>query len=191
MPLGLRAQLMLGVTGAAVILVLAIRFLYLPALGRIGERRTTIQGLKVKMADAQALAAQRPAYEAALQDAEQRYQALEHRVGNGQSVGKILELLGAQAKTHRLELTVVQPAPDQLQAARAVTLGPELTLREVPLTLQVSGRFRQIGEFLGGLQEAPFLSSVRTLTMAKPQAESSLLRAELVLTVYVAERGAK
>ena len=185
--LGFREQLMLGATAAAATLLLAVRFLYLPVIGRIGEQRAMIRDLVVKTADAQALAAQRPTTEAALRDAQQRYRTLEDQVGSGQSVGKILELLGAQAKAHRLELTVVQQAPDELQA-RVVTLGPELTLREVPLTLQVSGRYRQIGEFLGGLQEAPFLSSVRTLTMAKAQAESPTLRAELVLAVYLAER---
>ena len=185
-----RSKLLLGVTGGLLVLVWVVRFLYLPVFANIGEQRAKLQDLNVKIADAQVLTQQFPAQQAALAQAREAYKALFARVGDGQSVARILEELSQEAKTHRLELSTVQPRSNE-EDQGVLTVGPDLALREVPLTLQLKGRYQQVGEFLGRFPNAPFIASVRKFRMTKPQAESAQLEASLDLVMYLVERSAK
>jgi Tfp pilus assembly protein PilO len=183
-----RHKLLLGGAAALVVMVWLVRFLYLPVLAAIGERRAILQDLQVKLADAAVLTERLPQQEADLRGARARYAELEERVGSGQSLGRVLESLGQEAKRHRLELLSVKPKEEA--TARRTSIGPDLVLREHPLTLRLDGRYQQFGEFLGGLSTAPFLASVRALSLAKTQPESTQLRADLVLAVHLAEESA-
>ena len=183
-----RHQVLLGATGALLLAVLCVRFVYLPVWARINERRARLQDLTVKVADAQVLIAQRPAQAATLDEARTRYRELEARFGEGPSVATILETLGAQAKEHKLELVAIQPR-SETKGQRVVVFGPELKVREVPLTLQLTGRYQHVGEFLGALPRCPFFTLVRALTLAKPDTDVGQLTANLELAVYLVERG--
>ncbi len=178
-------QLVLAIAGGLTGAVLVARFLYIPLWGQLAQQQAVLKSLRVKIADARFFMERLPIEEAALKDAEARRQALEHRIGHGQSLARILEQLGQQARAHHLELGSVQPRAGE-RDDHSVTLGPELTLREVPLTLEVTGRYRQIGEFLGELPEAPYVAAVKTLHMSRPAPESPKLKADIVLAVYVA-----
>jgi len=156
-------------------------------VARIGERRASLADLRIKTADTHLLAARLPDQERSLADAQVQYRSLERRAGGSQSVARILETLGQQAKDHRLELVAVQPREEEESEPLILALGPEFTLQEIPLRLQLTGRYRQIGEFLGGLIHTPFISSVRELRMRKPEADSATLQADLVLAVYLAK----
>ncbi len=173
---------LLGVAGAAIGVAVCIRFLYLPVIAGIGERRATLTELRVKLADAQTVAAQLPSQEQVLQETQERFRVLERRLGDGQTVSTILESLSALAKEHHIEVVAVQP---EETVAHEVPLSPTVTLREVPLTLQLTGRYRNVGEFLGMLPSAPFVASVRALKISKLPPAGATLRAELALAVYL------
>ena len=180
-------QLLLGVTGAMVVAVWLVRFLYLPVIARIHARQAELKDLRVKIIDMQGLAERLSSQEAALQEARERHKTLESRVGREQSVPRVLDAIGQLAKGHQLELIAVQPRANE-QEASVITVGSGLILEEIPLSLQLKGRYRHLAEFLGGLSQAPFLSSVRELMVKKLQPESPQLQADLVLVVYIAER---
>ncbi|MBI3011055.1 MAG: type 4a pilus biogenesis protein PilO [Candidatus Omnitrophica bacterium] len=180
-------QVLLGLTAAGLGFVLSVRFIYLPVRARIGERRAMLTDLKVKIADAHAFAQRLPGEEHALLLARERYDVLEGRIGRGQSVARVLELLSAQAKDHRLELVAIHPRMEEGEQD-VMTLGPDLALREIPLRLQLTGPYRQLGAFVGELSSAPFLAAVQELQMTKPQADRAELKADLLLAVYLTER---
>ena len=183
---GPRYQLLLISSAGLAAAVLAARFLFMPVFARIGAQRATLRDLTVKAEDAAGLIAQQPAHERALAQAEQRGRGLDSRV-RGQSIARILDALGQQAREHHLELTVVQDAMPS-EAAHLVRFGPDLVLREVPLRLQLQGRYRQVGEFLGALREAPFLAIVKQADIARPAEGTGSLKTELALAVYIAEQ---
>ena len=185
-----RSQLLLGVTGGLVLMVWAVRFLYLPLLGGLADRRTRLRDLAVKIEDARVLTAQLSQQQAALQQAMAAFQSAHGRVGEGQSVARILESLSLQAKGYQVELAAAQPrtADDQTPP---IVMGPELALRDVPLTLQLKGRYQSMGEFLGWISDGPFVASVKKVFIRKPQADSAQLEADVVLAAYLAERPAK
>ncbi len=181
-------RIAIAATGALVLSVWLVRYLYLPVLARIGAQRATLHELTVKVADADVLAAALPVHQSALGEAESRYQALEKRV-TGQSLARILEELGRWAKNHKLEVVAVQPSPDAGSGA-ILQPGPRLRLRELPLTLKLRGRYRQVGEFLAKLPDAPFFGTVRQLHIRQPISESAQLEVEMVLAVYLDDRRA-
>lgn len=183
-----RSQYLLAGTGALVALVLAVRFLYMPVLARIGERRSMLNDLRVKMADVRTLVDLRPQHEVALQESQARYQAFaQTRLGGGPSLARILEALNQEARDHRVQVTASQPHAEE-GGSRLLPLWRDLTMREVLLTVEVAGRYRHISEWLGDLSRVPFMTSVKRLQLTKPQADSSKLRADLTLAVYLAER---
>ena len=182
-------KLALGGAAALVVLVWAVRYLYLPVVARIVEQRVALNDLTVKVADAKVLAEAMPGQEAALHEAQTRYRALESRVSEGQSVARILDGLGKWAKEHRLEVVAVQPrSAEPSEPPLLVTAGRELRLRAISLTLRLKGRYRQLGEFLGKLSAPPFVGTVRKLTVHQPSSERAQLEADVVLAVYLKER---
>ena len=187
--LGAKYKALAGLTGALVVLVLAARFLYVPAMARVSRNRAALQDLKVKITDAHVLTEQLPQQQSALEDAQQRHRTMFGRVGDGQSVARILEQLSALAKSQRVELATIQPRADE--EPRLVAMTPGLTMREIPLRLQLKGRYQQVGDFLGRLPTAPFIASVRQCAMKKPDTESAQLEAELVIGVYVVDHAPK
>ena len=186
-----RQKLVLAGTGASVVLILLIRFLYLPVLGTIGERRAILKDLRVKIADVEVLRAQQAAHEAALVEAEVRYRDLKSWISRGESMPRILEALSRQARDDQVELVVLQPpaAEGDAQEASVFTLRlrPGLELRQVPLHLTLTGRFFQIGEFLGTLADMPFVVSVQSIRVTKPEISSAKLRVEVVLPVFLTD----
>ena len=183
-----RRQWLAGLVLASAGALLLLRVVYLPLLAGIGHRYARLQEVRVKIADVRVLKEQQPTQQKALAQMKARQQTLQHQVGEGQSVARILETLSQQAKRHRLELVAVQP-PAEEEAPRRVSVGPDMTLRELPLSVQLIGRYRQVGEFLGELYHAPFLSSVRQVMIAKPQADRAIIQADLALVVYLADAG--
>lgn len=186
--LNARQQWLAGMALACAGMLLLLRVVYLPLLAGIGDRYARLQELRVKIADVRVLKEQQPTQQKALDHIKARYQVLRQQVGEGQSIARILETLSRQAKHHRLELVAVQP-PAEEEEPRRVSVGSDLTLRELPLSVQLTGRYRQVGEFLGELSRAPFLSSVRQLRMTKPQADRATIQADLALVVYLADAG--
>ena len=185
--LEMRHKVVLGATGAMVALVLMARFLYLPVMATVGERRAILTDLRVKIADAHVLANELADQEQALAQARVSHRAHERRIGDNQSVGRILESLGELAQAHRLTLVAIQEREEELEALEPITLGSELTLVGVPLTVELEGRYQELGAFLGELIDAPFVSTVQELTIARTATIGTTLEANLVLAVYLAQ----
>jgi Tfp pilus assembly protein PilO len=177
----------LAATGGLCVVLVLVRFLYLPVVAQIRERRVALQELQVKMADVQRVTEELPNQEAAVRKAQERYRLFHDRLGKGQSVARVLEELDALAKEKRLQLITTQSSVEE-GSERLVTLGPDIVLREIPLTMQLTGRYRQVAEFLGELDEAPFMATVQRLSLTKPDREESRLKADTTLTVYLADR---
>ena len=166
---------------------LALRFMCMPLLGRITTLRARLQEVGAQIADDTTLAGQAAAHEAVLAQAQREYQALAKRLGAEASLARVLETFKLQAQDHRIELMAAQPRAAEAKP-RVVALGEDMTLREVPLTLQLTGRYRHIGEFLALLADEPFAVAVRSLKIAKTDGSRTQLRAELLLTVYLTDK---
>lgn len=185
-PLRNRALPWLWGAAALALLLGAVRGLYLPAMGRLSEQRATARDLQVKLSDAQAWLADQSARTAALERARAAYDHELDRVRSGPSLASVLEELSLRAKRQRLELLAVEPLPPEASATlRAVAVGPGVELQPVPLRLSLRGRYQQVGEFLGNLASAPFLSAVYKLALEQGQPGSTQLGVELWLLVFV------
>ena len=181
-----RSKRLFGIAGCAVGLALVVRVLYVPIIGLIRSQHVALQDLRRKVADAHLLIDQLPKQEAEFAKAQSRSQELQMWRSSRESLARIMEALDGEAKHRRLECSIVQPRVDESEP-RLLSLGTDKTLREVPLHVTLSGRYSQIGEFLGALANMPFLASVKTVTVTKSEAGSSRLQADLILAVYLAQ----
>ncbi|MBI2885162.1 MAG: type 4a pilus biogenesis protein PilO [Candidatus Omnitrophica bacterium] len=181
-----RQQLLLVAATGVTAAVLLLRFVYIPLWGGIRQRAARLRELDVKMADAHLVRDQLAGQDALLRKTRERYELVRSRIGDEQSVGRILEALNQQAVEQQLEVLGMQPGVDGREPER-LRLNADLTLREVPVLLRLQGRYRNLGEFLGQLPDAPFLASVRELELKRAPAGSPQLEARVVLSVYVTE----
>lgn len=160
---------------------LAAALVYPPLWRSIANSHRRLAELQGHITEAQRFTAEEPSRVRRLEQAKQQLAPLARRISQGQSMARVLETLNARAQAHQLQVVAVQP-----RAAAAHTTAGSLALRDVPLELQVSGRYRQIGEFLGALAETPFLAEVRALTLASP-GDAPALEARIAMVVYVEE----
>lgn len=186
LPLKLTPQQRLAVAAAAsgAVVVALVALLYIPLWGYVRQQWHELRLLRVKIEDAKLFSQQMAQEEAALIQAKQRYDAFNRRLGQGQSLARVLELLGQQAKALHLEFAAVQSRADE-EANQAQRLTPELTVREIPLTVQLTGRFRQLGDFLGQLPQAPYMATIKSLRIIRPMSDSPKIQADIVLSVYL------
>ena len=176
-----------AVAAAIGMLLLAIPTVFAPTMRRMSLERVTLKELCARIDNAQKLAINRQSEQQTLQAAQERHQALEKRIGEGQSVARVLETLTRQAKDWRLELTAVQPRAD-VGLQQTTAIGPDIRLRQVPLMLEVTGRYRQLGEFLDDLAQGPYLVSVRKLTIVEQERAEGHLKANIVLVLFLSAR---
>ena len=145
-------------------------------------RQLAAQRAQVQEADA--LITHRAAYQA---DRETQARAVEAdvRLGSSRSLADALQTLSGLAATHQLSLVVQQPPTTRAEIRWR--LAQARTFREAPLALELTGRYRNIGAFLGSLSEVPFLNAVRRLVI-NPTASADpagTLRATVDLSVFI------
>ena len=166
---------------AVVAILILVRSVYLPAWARIMERKAILYDLQVKVADAQVVMPRLSEQGEKLQKAKQQLLLVNSQFSSGRTLGRILERISEEARNSRLDLSVSQ------EFAQSVDLGPRMKLEAIPLTLKLKGRYAQLGEFLGRLSEAPFVSMVKQLSVMRSSGEESAdLSAEVVLEVFFA-----
>lgn len=182
-----RHKMVAVTTGLPVVMALIGWFLYLPLVSRIGEHRETVRNLEEKIVEARRSAQLLESEEAATRQARARYMALESRIGDGQSLARILESLHLLAAEDRLEVVAVQPKRVEGEQ-RELTLGAGIILREIPLTLELEGRYRQLVRFFEKLPHASLIASIHQLRVTGPEPSHAPLRAEVTLAVYLAKQ---
>jgi Tfp pilus assembly protein PilO len=183
-----RQKMLAAATGLPVVMALLVWLLYLPLVSRIGAHREALKNLGEKIAEARRSAQLLESKEEAMRQARARYLALERRIGDGQSLARILESLHLLAAEDRLAVVAVQPKRVESEQ-RELTLGAGITLQEIPLTLELEGRYRQLVRFFEKLPQASLIASIHQLRVTGPKAGHAPLRAEVTLAVYLAKQG--
>ena len=175
-----------AVAGAAALgLALVIGGVILPARALVHSRRAALMEIRRGIADGEAAGRQAQVESQRQRALEAQYQALRQRAGEGRSVAHVLDLISAQAQAHHLEIVTSQPAPDAREAG-LVVIGPDLALKSLPFTLRLDGSYQALGEFLGELLDAPYLASVRRMTVTAPDNSRRAVHAVVELVVFVA-----
>ena len=153
------------------------------------RQQAEVHALRAKLALAHELQADASssAVEAGAQQAAY-HQRLEQRHVES-SLAMVVDSIGEQARRHRLELTGLQPNASSA-AMEPVALPTGLTLKPMPMTIQLQGRYRQIAEFLQAVTHESFLASVTSCHLTPKQERPATLIADVTLIVYLAPQTA-
>jgi len=183
----LKYFLTLCLVGGCIGLVAMTVFVYVPLIEEIGQQKEMLQEITVKIANAKILNERLPKAEEKLQQAQERYRHIQRLIGKKASMARVLETLNVSAQEHHLELVAIQPRTNGEQPV--IQFGSNLIARQIPIHLQLTGRFRSIAEFLGTLPDAPFLAFLNELTMRKTQGGGNEIESEMSLIVLLGETG--
>jgi Tfp pilus assembly protein PilO len=157
--------------------------LLLPAIGRLSRGRSALSEVRSRLAAAQALVEARAAHADALARARATYEPWEIRLGGDRSVAWVLEELTERANQRRLQLVAIQPKAEE--TPRVLSASGGLTVRELPIHLRLTGRYQQLGEFLGAVRGSRFLGAVRRVAVAPREEGSAVLTGDVELLVYL------
>lgn len=176
-----REELLLAAAVAGVLV--AITALLVPAIGRLTRGRSALGEVRSRLAAAQAIVEARAAHADALARARATYEPWEIRLGADRSVARVLEELTERASQRRLQLVAIQPKAEE--TPRVLSAGGGLTVREMPIQLRLTGRYQQLGEFLGALRGSRFLGAVRRVAVERHQEGGPVLTGDVELLVYL------
>lgn len=180
-------QPVVGLAVALALSLIAVRWLLVPIVDRIGMQRAAMQELRRSIEEARMVSLELAARRDAFRRATDRVAEIEARIGKGQALARVLDTLRTEAGRCHVVMSATQLAEGQGQTlAPPIPLAPELRLQEVPVSVTLTGRYRQLGEFLAALTDAPFLSEVRSLSIKRKADRASQLEAQMKLIVYLA-----
>ena len=182
-----RTQLLLAAAGLLIGSGVVIRWAHLPVVARCRDDGAQIRELHVKIADARSLVPRLVEEEASLQQSRLQLEAALEDFGSEESVARMLETLQHHAEVLHLEFSAMKSS-DTEESGETLALGRHLTLRQVPITVTLVGRYRQIGAFLATLDGAPFLTQVQRLSLKRQSETSSAVEAQMTLALYAADR---
>ncbi len=177
---------LIRMVGAGLAVVMMGGFIARPMVLRIQHQRAVLAELRAQHAMAQALVDEQDRYDTALQERQAQYQTLQQRWRTVTSMAGVIETLTALAKSAHVELLAAESHRGTAPPA-VIQVGPDLVVREVPLTLEVSGRYRQLGDFLGRLHGAPCVTSLRGMGLARQSSGPARVKMQLLVLVYLAE----
>jgi Tfp pilus assembly protein PilO len=173
-----REQVALLVAGA---LLVAIWILVVaPERERGGRVAQELGKLEIQArAAAQSVAAIAPT-EREVREGQERLRRLQDRILETKDVGWILATLSRE--TRMLGIRIVSMRPLAERAASGI-----VPTRQLPVELEIQGRFLDLGRYLEGLQSAPFLFTVEgvQVTRADKEKEGLRLAMRLVAVAHV------
>jgi len=175
--------LVVGAVGLALLLGASVRFVEVPLGHRIARKWSRLHAVRAQSTAARELERRLAEQQARLQETQAALAAIKLHVGNVQGMAKALETLRQHAVRHHVDLTVTQQPAEQ--EAGVLTLAPDLVLHDVPLTLHLEGRYRDIGAFLGALTSLPFVSTVREWQIQHSTTHPTRLEGTVHLALYL------
>jgi len=178
-----RHILVIGAVGLVFLLVASVRCVEVPLGHRIVREWSKLHAVRAQSITAQELERRFVEQQARLQKTQAALAAIKLHIGTVQGMAKALETLRQHAVSHHLDLTVTQQLAEE--EAGALTLAPDVALHDVPLTLHLEGRYRDIGAFLGGLTSLPFVSTVREWQIQPSATHPARLEGTVHLVLYL------
>jgi Tfp pilus assembly protein PilO len=164
---------------AVCVLLAAARMVYVPLWGNAAQNRAAAFDLQVKLSDAQSVTPLILEQERRLELSRLRVQELQSELGSGQNLARTLEQLDDCAVKAGVLMSLSQ------DAALPAPVDEVLSMQQVTVTVQVSGRYPQLGQFFNQLAQAPFVSRVRSLSVTRHEPSSSQLAATILLELLL------
>lgn len=161
--------------------VIALGVAGIPLLGWTSRQYALLHDVRTRLAQAQEFQRSEASRAQALAQARREVEALQLHVSRGQGMASILDSLRADAERWHLQMNAAQSAD---HPPHTVQWGPHLSLQAMPITLTLVGRYRAIGEFLGGLSRAPFVAEVEHVFMKRHPDRYPQLEANVTVLIY-------
>ncbi|MFH1857612.1 MAG: type 4a pilus biogenesis protein PilO [Candidatus Omnitrophota bacterium] len=157
-------------------------FWFRPNLRKVQEFRRELYALQVQISDVEALGE----VSQVKREAEtllHREKIFRGRLFKRNEIPRTLEQLRNTAEKHRLDLLALKPElrPD----LAPYDLTPALALDTLPVRLQVTGHYTNMGQFLGSLRNFPYLMSVEEVRMESLRAIYPKVEMRLVIMFYL------
>ncbi len=164
-----------GWLGLSAILVLAavvgMRVIFMPAWGKLQEKRALITDLRVKLADARDLVNRLPEQQERVAQARRHLAEAQTQTGGGSSLARILDQLDTCAENAGVRMSITQESA---------------AMQSVPIKAEIRGSFFAIGRFFSLLAQAPFAWQVNHLSLEQSADGQADLQARLEMELLVA-----
>jgi Tfp pilus assembly protein PilO len=119
-----------------------------------------------------------------VREGQERLRRMQDRTLETKDLGRILAALSRETRMLGVQIVSMRPLAERAASGDVPT-------RQIPVELEIQGRFLDLGRYLEGLQSAPFLFTVEgvQLTRADKEKEGLRLAMRMVAVAHVRPQG--
>ena len=180
--LSTREKIIIGVVGLVALGFGFNQFLLEPHAGKVQKFRAELEELNKQTTSIGPKMVELNSLNANLTKKKQRVAELEQVFSYKAEPAEIINQVSRQAKNEGLQIQTIRPGRDIALRTKGGSIGE---FRRLALDMGMRGRYEQLGEFLGELQQQPFYVRVDQLKVAKGADQPQLLEIRLSLEIVV------
>jgi len=180
MNLSLREQVTLLVVG--VLLVAAWILAVAPERERGRRLAQDLAKLETQARGAERAVEAIGATEREVREGQERLRWVQERILGAKNLGRILTALSRETRMLGVRIVSMRPLAERAASGDVPT-------RQLPVELEIHGRFLDLGRYLEGLQTAPFLFTVERVQVTRADKEGSRLAMRMVAVAHVRPQG--
>jgi Tfp pilus assembly protein PilO len=180
--LNTREKIITGVVGLAAIVFVVNQFVLEPHSRRVRKLQTELESVNKQLASIGPKMVEFKSLNSDIREKKKRLAELEQLFSHRSGVAEIIHEVSTQAKAKGLQIQNLRP---QRNTVLRTGSGRQGEFRRLVLNLGVRGGYEQVGNFLGDLEEQPFLVKVTELSMQRGRERPQFLQIRLQLEIVV------
>ena len=174
------------IIGTVIIIVVAIglyRLLFIPRIRKVGDIRKEIEILSIKAKDARGLEEKIPGLKEEVLPKQKEFslfkEGLIEKIEISQAISKL-----SQAG-ERYELKFLSIKPKDIREAEMVCIGKDLSCCKLLITMDIEGRYNNLGKYLAELENLSLMARVEHLEIHGKSDVLPNIKAVLILALYI------
>lgn len=174
------------IIGGVILIFISIgvyRLLFIPRVRKVGNVRKEIEILSIKAKDAGGLEEKIPDLEKEVRAGRKEFslfkEGLIEKIEISQAISKLSQ--GGE----RYELKFLSIKPRDIREAEIVCIGPGISCCKLLITMDIEGRYNNLGRYLEELENLPLITRVEHLEIHGKSDVLPNIKAVLILALYV------
>ena len=180
--LSTREKIIVGVVAVALVIFLVNRFVLEPHSKKMRQLRNELASLTEQAASIGPKLVEFNRLNTELVKKKEQLAKLEQALPQKAETAEVIHKVSTQARSNGLQIQQIRPQKSTMLRTRG---GKQGEFRQLFLSLGISGRYEQLGDFLAGLEQQPFYVKVAELHVNRGEKRSSLLEIQLKLEIVV------
>ena len=178
-----REKVIIGVVILILISIGVYRLLFIPRVRKIGNVRKEIEILSIKARDARSLEKEIPDLEKEVISGRKEFSLFKEGVIEKMAISQAISKLSQAGERYELKFLSIKPR--DIREAEFVCIGPGISCCKLLITMDIEGRYNNLGKYLAELENLSLMARVEHLEIHGKSDVLPNIKAVLILALYV------